>query len=399
VRNAAVVARQLLAMLGAVVAILVILAIPDAKLPDTASEPIVFHRGRIVELIDAEPLDPDDPGAGLSGEAAVLLLDGPDAGQQVQAFLQGPSGSVSIPDYRVGDDVVVVITGEPESEFIAVADRWRVPILGWLAVGFAILVVAVAGARGLRALLALILTIALIVKVVVPQLLLGAPPIPLAVGIAAVVTVIAIGLTEGISRTSLAAIAGTIAALVLTAVLGAFATTLAQFTAAAGSDLIYLQSATSGGPDYDVRGLLLAAFIFGALGVLDDVTVTQAATVDELADKAGLRGAPLFWSALNVGRSHIAATVNTLFLAYVGAALPLVVLFALLRQPASFVLNDEVIAVEVVRTIVGSVGILAAVPLTTLIATLVRTWEAPPRRPRSTDWREMARPTERRTDW
>jgi uncharacterized membrane protein len=112
--------------------------------------------------------------------------------------------------------------------------------------------------------------------------------------------------------------------------------------------------------------------VFGALGVLDDVTVTQAATVDELRraePDAGRRG--VAGRAMRVGRSHIAATVNTLMLAYLGAGLPLLLLFALSGQSPVTVLNGEIVAVEVIRALVGSVGIVAAVPLTTLVAVVL----------------------------
>jgi uncharacterized membrane protein len=124
-----------------------------------------------------------------------------------------------------------------------------------------------------------------------------------------------------------------------------------------------------GGTEVDLGGLMLAAVIFGALGVIDDVTVTQAATVQELyeADPRSSRVA-LASRAMNVGRSHIAATVNTLVLAYVGASLPLIVLFAAGRQDPLLVVSGEVVAVEVVRALVGSIGIVAAVPITTAIA-------------------------------
>jgi uncharacterized membrane protein len=118
----------------------------------------------------------------------------------------------------------------------------------------------------------------------------------------------------------------------------------------------------------DLGGLILAAIIFGALGILDDVTVTQAAIVSELHDaNPSLRGLALARRAMNVGRSHIAATVNTLVLAYVGASLPLLVLFAAGRQDPLLTASTEAVAVEVVRAIVGSIGIVAAVPLTTVI--------------------------------
>jgi uncharacterized membrane protein len=359
--------RGLLAGLAALALLALVLALPDLAPPPEFAEPVTATRARIVELLPREQLDPDEPEQGFAPDVRVELLEGDRTGERIDAYLQGPSGQLDLPTYRLGDEVVVSFTQQPEGgEFAAVSDRWRLPVLGWMAVVFAVAVAAVGGARGVRALIALALSVALVLKVVVPLVLQGVPPIPLAVGVAGLVTVATIGLTEGLTRTSVAAIVGTLAALALTAALSGITTALAGFTNAAGSDLVYLQ--TAAGSSLDLRGLLLAAFIFGALGVLDDVTVTQAAAVTELAERGGLSGGRLFVSAMNVGRSHIAATINTLFLAYIGASLPLVVLFAVSRQPAALVLNGEIVAVEIVRTIVGSLGIVAAVPLTTVIA-------------------------------
>ncbi len=369
--------RQLLVAIGGLTILLLVLALPDLAPPSDSAEPVTAFRGRIVEILrPGEPLDPDDPNAGFAPDVMVEISEGPRAGERVGAYLQGPSGQQDLPDYGVGEDIVVSFTGQPETgDFVAVTDRWRVPTLGLLLVVFGVAVGAVGGFRGLRALLALALTGAVVLKIVIPLLLQGVPPVPLAVVVASAVTLVTILLTEGLSRASVAAICGTFASLALTAVLAALATGLAAFTNAAGSDLVYLQ--TTGGAQLDLRGLLLAAFIFGSLGVLDDVTVTQAAAVQELG-RGGLAGGRLFLSAMNVGRSHIAATVNTLFLAYVGASLPLLVLYAVARQPAAMILNGEIVAVEIVRAVVGSLGIVTAVPLTTAIAT----WLAQPRRRR-----------------
>jgi uncharacterized membrane protein len=366
--------RDLLILLVAIAAVLVILRLPDVPPPPGQVIEITSVRARITEVRERAPLDPNDPQGGFAPNVTVELVEGARTGERVGAYTAGPSGQLDIPDYKVGDEVVVQFTGQPEGgEFVQVIDRWRLPTLAFLTAVFALAVAAVGGFRGIRALVALVLTVALVLKVVVPLVLQGVPPIPLAVAVALGVTVATIGLTEGLTRTSVAAIAGTAAALVLTAVLANLVTAVAGFTNAAGSDLVYLQTGPGAGTDpnaprLDLRGLLLAAFIFGALGVLDDVTVTQAAAVEELAERGGLGGSRLFVSAMNIGRSHVAATVNTLFLAYVGASLPLLVLFAISRQPPEIVLNGEVVAVEVVRTMVGSLGIVAAVPLTTMIA-------------------------------
>jgi uncharacterized membrane protein len=226
----------------------------------------------------------------------------------------------------------------------------------------------VGGTLGIRSLIALGFTLGVVVKLVVPLLLRGVDPILLAVVGGAGVTTVTLLLTEGASRVTLASIAGVSVALLLTAALAAAFTGLAEFTALQGSEEIAFLIPLIG-DRVDLGGILLAATVFGALGVLDDVTVTQAATVEQLhrtrpeADRGQLAG-----RAMHVGRSHIGATVNTLVLAYLGVGLPLLLLFALSAQDPLMVLNSEIVAVEVIRALVGSIGIVAAVPLTTAIA-------------------------------
>ena len=359
--------RDLLAVVGALVVIGVILSLPDLAPPSDSAVQLEAEHGRIIELLPPPATTSPDQEPVFKPDAVVEIVDGPRQGDYYGAYLQGPSGQQDLPAYLVGDDVVVTITEQPDGPpFVAVADRWRLPFLIALAGVFIGFVVLVGRGRGLRALIALALTMALVLKVLVPLLLQGAPPVPITLLAAAGITVVTIALTEGLSRPAVAAILGTLAALALTGLLSTVAIDLAGFTNAAGTDLVYLSDANGG--SLDLRGLLLASFLLGALGVLDDVTVTQAAAIEELAHTSGRTGSALVGSGMRVGRSHIAATVNTLFLAYVGASLPLIVLFAVSEEPAAYVLNGEVVAVEVVRTLVGSLGILAAVPLTTVVA-------------------------------
>jgi uncharacterized membrane protein len=349
------------------VLLLLVLALPELGPRSSGPEVLSANHARIVALLDPHRPDPSGAGGGFLPDARVLMLEGPQSGREVEVYLQGPGGQQDNTGYRLGEDVLVSSTlTQDGGTFLSVTDRWRLPQLAVLALIFVIAVVAAGGWRGLRALLALGLTIAVVVRILVPLIVQGVPPIPVAVVLGTVVTILTIGLTEGFSRASVAAILGTTGALALTALLAAVTIAATAFSNAVGSELIYLEVAP--GVGLDLRGLLLAAFIFGAIGVLDDVTVTQAAAVEELVKHAELRGRGLFASAFNVGRSHIAATVNTLFLAYLGASLPLIVLFAVSRQPTSLMLNGEQVAIEIVRTLVGSLGIVAAVPFTTLIA-------------------------------
>jgi len=355
--------------------ILVIVILLPNLAPSLAGPQVVqAYHGRVTALLDPHRVDPTGAGGGFLPDSRVLLLEGPDSGRELEAYLQGPGGQQDSNAYRVGEDVVVSFTQSPSGPpFVAVSDRWRLPqLLGLLAL-FVAAVVVVGGWRGVRALLALALTVAIILKVLIPLLVVGIPPIPAAVVIATALTILAIGLTEGTTRASVAAILGTSAALALTALLAAIATSVAGFTNTLGSELVSLQ--LPNGQGLDLRGMLLAAFMIGSIGVLDDVTVTQAVAVEELASH-GLRGRRLYAGAFNVGQSHIAATVNTLFLAYAGASLPLLVFLVVGNQPTALLLNGEAISIEIVRTLVGSLGIVAAVPLTTVIAAWLASGDA-----------------------
>lgn len=362
--------RRLAGSLGAVVIGLALLTglwllpdlTPDEAIPVIGQESL---HGRIVESLGTDV-------AGLP-LFSVQVLDGPTAGEVVEAAVQG-AGAAALPGsddraaYAVGDEVVLARYTGPAGGATFIAEPWRVPTLWLLAGVFAAVVLLVGGLRGIRSLVALALTLAVVVKLVVPLLLRGVDPILLAVAGGALVTVVTLLLTEGWSRVTLSALLGTFAALVLTAALAGGFTALAEFTALQGSEEIAFLIPLVG-ERIDLQGLLLAATVFGALGVLDDVTVTQAAAVEQLhrADPSAPRTG-VVTRAMRVGRSHIAATVNTLVLAYLGAGLPLLLLFALGGQSPVSVLNSEVVAVEVIRALVGSIGIVAAVPLTTLVA-------------------------------
>jgi len=363
--------RRIGASLPAVIGGLVLVAglwlMPD--LTPTDAIPVVGQENvhaRVIESLGTNP-------TGLP-LFAVEVVDG---GERIEAVVQDGSaavpGSANRAPYEVGDEVVVTRFTGPAAggSFAIISEPWRLPVLGILAGVFAAAIVIVGGLRGLRSLVALALTLGVVVKLVVPLLLRGFDPILLAVGGGALITVATLLLTEGPSRITLSAVLGTLAALGLTAVLAALFTAAAEFTALQGSEEIAFLIPLVG-DRIDLGGILLAATVFGALGVLDDVTVTQAATVEQLhrarpeADRRGV-----FGRAMMVGRSHIAATVNTLMLAYLGVGLPLLLLFALGGQAPLTVLNGEIVAVEVIRALVGSIGIVAAVPLTTMVAAML----------------------------
>jgi uncharacterized membrane protein len=242
--------------------------------------------------------------------------------------------------------------------------------LGMLFALFALILVIFSGKQGLRSLMALAGSLIVILYVLVPSLVSGFPPVLISIVVAISVLFFAIFLTHGFNRRSLVAFGGTTISIVLTGILALVAIHSTYLTGFASDESVYLNFNTGGTLDF--VGLLLAGVIVGVLGVLDDIAITQVAVVRELFEanpaQSKLRA---YKSALRVGREHIGALVNTLVLAYTGTALPLILLFSQSASGYASIVNQEIFATEIVRTLVGSIGLILAVPITTLLAVYV----------------------------
>ncbi|WP_432948536.1 YibE/F family protein [Kribbella sp. CA-253562] len=301
-------------------------------------------------------------------QATVRIDSGPsDKGAEVP--VQVPKGKQAAIPIDVGDKVLLGVDAKaPISERFQYVDHDRGRPLMVLAALFAVAVVVLSRWRGLAALGALGVTAVTLTQFILPAILKGSNPLLVAVVGGSVIMVIALYLTHGINAQSSVALAGTIASLGLTAFLGwAFV----KFSALSGIASEGASVVKAYVPDLDLAGLLVAGIVIGALGVLDDVTVTQASAVWELsaANPAASR-ASLFGAGLRIGRAHVASVVNTLVLAYAGAALPILMVFAISGTKAGYLISTELVAIEVVRGLVGSLGIIAAVPLTTALAAM-----------------------------
>lgn len=318
---------------------------------------------------DSPPEAPSSSGSPRScGTAQVRLTSGDQEGATVTAQL--PSGA-GAPPVGVGDGVALAYSAgnPPESQF-AIVDLERGSGLWVLFAAFVLSVVAFGRWRGLSSLLGLGFTFAVILGFVIPAILDGKPPLTVAiVGCAAIVLVV-LYLTHGLGQATTIAVAGTIASLVLTGVFSVVAVRALDLSGA-GDESSFLLGQSRG---VDLRGLLLAGILIGSLGVLDDVTVTQAATVQELAlANPDFSTRRLYGAAVRVGRAHIASVINTIVLAYAGASLPLIALIVSLDDPVGQVLSDQLVATELVRSAVGTMGLIAAVPITTASAAVLAT--------------------------
>lgn len=298
------------------------------------------------------------------GTVTVLVTSGADEGQEVTVAL--PNG-LGAPEIAEGDDVVLIKTIGADGESYAVVDHQRAAGM-WLLVSAFVLALAAFGRwRGVRALVGLALTFTLLLFFVVPAILSGEPPLLVAIVGAAAIALTVLYLTHGFTLSTTVAVLGTLVSLALTGVLSALTVSALHLTGITDDLSMSLGTTFT----VNMEGLLLAGIVIGSLGVLDDVTVTQAATVDEIGSANPAYGTRELYSAgIRVGRSHIASVVNTIILAYAGSSLPLLILIIANNESLGGVVTDQLIAQEVVRSVVATLGLIAAVPVTTWLAAL-----------------------------
>ena len=306
----------------------------------------------------AERLPDDVNGCG----SAWVELEGDASGEEIEVALPNGPGA---PEIAEGDDVVLIMGDSPDGVVYAIVDHQRGSQLWLLAAAFALALVAFGRWRGVTALVGLAVTFLLLVFFVVPAILAGQAPLLVAIVGSTAIMLTVLYLTHGFTLSTTVAVLGTLSSLVLTGLLSALAVAGMHLTG------ITDDISTSVGVTHQVnmQGLLLAGIVIGSLGVLDDVTVTQSATVAELARANPQYGHRRLYSAgARVGRAHIASVVNTIVLAYAGSSLPLMILIVANSDSLGAVLTDQIIAQEIVRSAVATLGLVAAVPITTGLA-------------------------------
>lgn len=298
-----------------------------------------------------------------------IELLGKDAGKIVTAEQGGVVVSGESQKLKPGDRVLVTgIKNLDGSENYYVTDFVRRKPLLFMTLAFALAVVVVGGVRGFSSFIGLLISFAVLLKYILPQIVAGSNPVLVAIIGSFAILFATLYLAHGISRKTTAAVMGTAISLVITGILAWLFVEAARLTGFGSEEAGFLSMYP--GMTINLKGILLAGMIIGALGVLDDITIGQAACVFELNEANGkLSWRELFRRGLKIGQDHIASLVNTLVLAYAGASLPLLILFAVSgAEPIGILVNREMIANEIVRTLVGSLGLVSAVPITTAIA-------------------------------
>ncbi|MGX7732633.1 YibE/F family protein [Rhodococcus sp. 2H158] len=350
-----------------------------APFQTTGGGAVVTEAGTVVEQ-DIGPCGSSSAGRPFTGDPVPPATDAYQCQRSIVTIDSGPNeGTRTLleigpgpgqPDLRVGEEIRLVRQVDPSGATqYSFYDYSRGLPLALIITAFVVVIVAVARWRGLRALIGLLVAFGVLVVFMLPALLDGKPAVPVALVGGAIILYAVLYLAHGVNLRTSSALLGTLASMLLAALLSYLAIWMTHLTGLSeeqNTDVqLYLEQVS-------ITGLLLAGFIIGSLGVLNDVTITQAASAFELAalDPTASRR-KVFSSAMRVGRDHIASTVYTLVLAYAGGALPLLLLFSVAGRSISDVLTGDAVAIEVVRACVGGIALALSVPLTTGIAALL----------------------------
>ncbi len=372
--------KKLLAIFLTVFALLPMIA--GAQPDDVAARakdlpPDEYLRAKVLSIKDMGTQD-DELETERLVEYRVRVTYGKDKGRELTIKSSQNVAKNAVRTVKVGDVIVAVKSYQIDGTVsYYLADNYRLPTLEVLAAIFFALTVLFGGVRGFTSALGLGASVMLILGFIVPRILAGGDPFMITLAGVFMIAAISLYLAHGFNRRTTVAFAGTLITLSISAAVAYASVAVSRLYGMGSEQALYLQNGDFG--NIDLRGLLLGGIMLGVLGVLDDITTAQSAVVEELKRaKPDLTFSDLYRRGLSVGREHIASLVNTLFLAYAGAALPLFLLFSVYKgTPVWFTLNGEILSEEIVRTLVGSVCLILAVPITTAIAAAFFTRYAP----------------------
>jgi uncharacterized membrane protein len=340
--------------------------LPDVNMPSFGSG---TARARVTEIIEDGEID-------LGGVvqryqiARVELLEGEYQGILMEMDYgkrQVLSNAVYL---QPGDGVLVSVGKRPDGVLtVYFADFVRTNQLLWLTAIFAVTILVISRWKGLRSLISMAFSLMVIIGFIIPHILAGEDPLRVSIIGSILLLAVTLYLTYGWNLKTHAAVLSMVLVLLITGTLAGLSVVFTRLTGSGDENALFLMQMLN--TQINLRGLLLGGMIIGALGVLDDLVTTQASAVFELRQaNQSLGSSELFRSAMRIGQDHVAATVNTLVLAYAGASLPMLLMFSLGRGDYGYLINFEFVAEEIVRTLVGSLGLVTAVPLTTAIAIL-----------------------------
>lgn len=324
-----------------------------------------YLKGKVIEILEEKELQFEEQKQ--KYQKLKIELIGKTETLEVE---NGVLPSTQVIEYRVGDRVEISVDKDFEGKNVYyILGYVRTTPLLLLTVIFLLLAVIVGRKKSIFSVFAMILSFFIMTNFILPRIQAGGNPVLIAIIGCVFMIPVTFYLSHSFERKTTIAVLGTFISLIITGVISYLFVEYAHLTGAETEEAMILQSMT--GSKYNLQGILLAGIIIGTLGVMDDITVSQTSIVFQLKDlKKDISNGELFSRSLQVGRDHIASMINTLVLVYAGASLPLLLIFANNPRPFGDILNIEIISTEIVRTLVGSIGLVLAVPITTYLATI-----------------------------
>jgi uncharacterized membrane protein len=356
-------------LLGFLVAIVSFVSIPTTSVSAQENSPAPYERAKVTSILEEQKIPVGDDVFFTQKVELTLRESGKKVELHVGSEFQ-PLNEQQILDVNTEVIVTQQTLSDGSTEYVIV-DVYRLPILFWLLAGFFVLVIVVAQIQGLFSIVGMTLSLGIVSGFIVPQILAGQNPVLVALVGAVAIATLTIYLSHGFNAHSNLALLSMIMTLGLVALLSSMAVQAGQFAGLGSEEAYFLQFGETA--KINLQGLLLGGILLGALGILDDICVAQISIVFQLKEvNEDLTFSDLYARGLRVGKDHVASLVNTLILAYTAANLPLFLLFTINQSiPLWVTLNNEIIAEEVVRTLVGSIGLVLAVPIATLLAAYV----------------------------
>jgi len=326
----------------------------------------VTSLARVVEVLNQEQRR--IPGTEVKGDyqtIKVLILDGEEKGKEVTVendYLQ----------LNKGDKFYLVHTVNTLEgrDYYSVSEPYRLPVVYAMIALFLLAVLLFGGVQGVRGLASLIGSFLLIYFVLFPSIMSGYSPVLVSLGVSSLIIILGSYITHGFTKTTTSAVIGMVLTILVTGAMAHFVVGWADLSGYSADEATYLHFNSRGSIDF--VGLLLGGILIGLLGVLYDAAIGQAISVEELNRAGGdLSRRYIFKRAMRMGREHIGALVNTLAIAYVGASLPLLLLFYSSASSFTLSLNHEIFATEIIRTMIGSIGLILTVPVTSIVAVML----------------------------
>lgn len=286
---------------------------------------------------------------------------------RIEVEIGGEQQSNTI-EYEEGDKVVVSVTkGPDDQDYYYVTGYQRTGSIIFLTVTFLFVVILVSGLDGFRSIGGLLLSLVVVFVFIIPSILNGSNPIWISVIASLVLVPVTFYLSHGLKKDTTIAVVSTLVSVLITGLLASYFMNATHITGTGIEDAFFLQT-TSDLP-INLPNLLIAGIIISSLGILDDVTIAQVSLVDKLYEKNSKQDfIELYKESMSLGRHHISSMVNTLVLTYTGSSISLLLLFSVTGTAMHNLLNLEVVALEIVRTLVSSIALMLAIPLTTVVA-------------------------------